>query len=354
MNSIIRYNITIMSTMQSSTMATSKFIKTSEWDVQANRYMQPRVSDRGIKMVSIISNQRNKKLHLQLPSMVCYGIEDFTDRDTGESDGKFKIKLQFRDDGSDESREALAKLQLFEEQVLNDAVANSEPWFGKKLSRELVEDRYFPFLKVGKNKETKEPDPSRGYYFAPKVNCYSGKWDLEIFDQERTMKFPSEDESATPMDFVPSGSEVTCGIECKYIWLGAKGWGISWALKQVMVVPKYSENIAGKCQLDGPLPVAPSNAPVAVSTPPPVAETPTIEENKQYVADSDDEVEPEAVVETTTTTTEPEPEPVVEQEPEPEAPKPKKTIVKKAVATEEAPTEAAAAPVKKKVVRKKV
>lgn len=354
MNSIIRYNITIMSTMQSSTMATSKFIKTSEWDVQANRYMQPRVSDRGIKMVSIISNQRNKKLHLQLPSMVCYGIEDFTDRDTGESDGKFKIKLQFRDDGSDESREALAKLQSFEEQVLNDAVANSEPWFGKKLSRELVEDRYFPFLKVGKNKETKEPDPSRGYYFAPKVNCYSGKWDLEIFDQERTMKFPSEDESATPMDFVPSGSEVTCGIECKYIWLGAKGWGISWALKQVMVVPKYSENIAGKCQLDGPLPMAPSNAPapVSVSTPPPVAETPKVEENKQYVADSDDEVEPETVVETTTT----EPEPVVEQEPEaePEAPKPKKTIVKKAVATEEAPTEAAAAPVKKKVVRKKV
>lgn len=355
MNSIIRYNITIMSTMQSSTMASSKFIKTSEWDVQANRYMQPRVSDRGIKMVSIISNQRNKKLHLQLPAMVCYGIEDFMDRDTGESDGKFKIKLQFRDDGSEESREALAKLQSFEEQVLNDAVANSEPWFGKKLSRELVEDRYFPFLKVGKNKETKEPDPSRGYYFAPKVNCYNGKWDLEIFDQERTMRFPSEDESATPMDFVPSGSEVTCGIECKYIWLGAKGWGISWALKQVMVVPKYSENTAGKCQLDGPLPLAPSSAPVAA---PPVAvaiveETPKVEENKQYVADSDDEVEPEAPTPVVETVVEPEPEPVVEQEPE--APKPKKTIVKKAaVATEEAPTEAAAAPVKKKVVRKKV
>ena len=131
----------------------SKFVKTSECDVQANRYMQPRISDRGIKMVTIISNQKNKKLHLQLPGMSCWGIEDYTDRDTGESDGKFKIKLHFRDEGSDESKEALEKLQAFENQVINDAVANSEAWFGKKLSRELVEDRYFPFLKVERTRK---------------------------------------------------------------------------------------------------------------------------------------------------------------------------------------------------------
>lgn len=228
----------------------SKFIKTSEWDVQSNRYMQPRTSDRGIKMVSIISNQRNKKLHLQLPVMACWGIEDFTDRETGESDGKFKIKLHFRDDNSEESREALKKLQAFENQIINDAVANSEAWFGKKLSRELAEDRYFPYLKVGKNKETKEPDPSRGHYFSPKVNCYNGKWDLEIFDPNKTMMFPSENEGETPIDFVPAGSEVTCGLECKYIWLGAKGWGVSWALKQVVVTPKYSDTTSGKLQLE--------------------------------------------------------------------------------------------------------
>ena len=228
----------------------SKFIKTSEWDVQSNRYMQPRTSDRGIKMVSIISNQRNKKLHLQLPVMSCWGIEDFTDRETGESDGKFKIKLHFRDDNSDESKEALKKLLAFENQIINDAVANSEAWFGKKLSRELAEDRYFPFLKVGKNKETKEPDVSRGHYFSPKVNCYNGKWDLEIFDSNKTMLFPSENDGETPIDFVPAGSEVTCGLECKYIWLGAKGWGVSWALKQAVVTPKYSDAVSGKLQLE--------------------------------------------------------------------------------------------------------
>jgi hypothetical protein len=83
------------------------------------------------------------------------------------------------------------------------------------------------------------------------VNCYSEKWDLEVFDVEsKAMVFPSEDESLTPMDFITKGSEVTCGIECKYIWLGAKGWGISWALKQCVVKPKNSENAEGLLQLD--------------------------------------------------------------------------------------------------------
>ena len=244
--------------------------------------------------------------------------------------------------------------------MINDAVANSEAWFGKKLSRELVEDRYFPFLKVGKNKETKEPDPSRGYYFSPKVNCYSGKWDVEIFDTDRTMVFPSEDESATPMDFVPSGSDVTCGIECKYIWLGAKGWGISWALKQTVVVPKYSENTTGQLQFE----VAASDAAPRPIVAPAAAPVEEVVQETNYVEDSDNEAveeskdNSEAQKEETTIVDEPEPTEEEEEEPVKEAPK-KKTVVKKAPAVqkpvEEAPVEPVepAAPVKKKVVRKK-
>ena len=350
-----------------SSASASKFIKTSEWDVQSNRYMQPRTSDRGIKMVSIISNQRNKKLHLQLPVMACWGIEDFTDRETGESDGKFKIKLHFRDDNSDESKEALRKLQAFENQIINDAVSNSEAWFGKKLSRELAEDRYFPFLKVGKNKETKEPDASRGHYFSPKVNCYSGKWDLEIFDPNKTMMFPSENESETPIDFVPAGSEVTCGIECKYIWLGAKGWGISWALKQVVVTPKYSDTTSGKLQLEvmeSELQLLQDNV-LKVVEPAVVLEEKVVLEIKipeNYAENSDEEQEAEPEKEQ-------EPEKKQEQEPEPEpepveeeviaATKVKKTVPKKTVEVpapvpvQDVPVQVPVVATKKTVVRKK-
>jgi hypothetical protein len=163
------------------------------------------------------------------------------------------------------------------------------------------------------------------------------------------MVFPSEDESATPMDFVPAGSDVTCGIECKYIWLGAKGWGISWALKQTVVVPKYSENTTGKLQLE----VHSSTTAQSVASSEPKVEEQVTEEKTaeatNYVEDSDNEAEKQEASEETKEEVQTEPE-VVE---EPPAPK-KKTVVKKAEKpVEETPVEAAPAPVKKKVVRKK-
>ena len=288
--------------MQSSQATTSKYIKSTQWDTHANRYMQPRSTERGLKSIAIISTQKNKKLHIQLPSMTCWGITDFTDQTTGESDGKFSIKLHFsgkENYQSDESQKTLEKLKEFEQQVLRDAVTNSEAWFGKKQTREIVEYGYFPFLKPGKNAETKQPDPEKGIYFRPKVNCYNGKWDVEIFDPEGTPLFPSENEAETPIDFVPSGSEVTCGIECKQIWVGAKGWGLSWALKQCVVIPKKTENSTGKLQLD----ISDDEKkvmynPPAAEKPDDVEETKIVEEKKEvdtYAADSDEEEEAPAV-----------------------------------------------------------
>lgn len=355
----------IFDKMQSTMATTSKYVKVSEWDTQANRYMQPRVSDRGLKTVTIINTQKNKKLHVQLPPMTCWGITDYTDQATGESDGKYSAKLHFsgKPGASETSKSALEKLRAFEEQVLQDAVANSEAWFGKKQSREIVEYGYFPFLKMGKNSETKQPDPEKGVYFRPKANCYGGKWDLEVFDTEGGLLFPNENEADVPMDYVPSGSEVTCGIECKQIWIGAKGWGISWAIKQCVVVPKLVENVSGTCLLDLSDTEKKSmhNAAIAAAKEAAVtaeaAVTETEEEKKTdtYAEDSDAEEEPVRPAEVVTE----EPAPVAAaEEPEP-APKPvKKTVVKKAAppaapaVEDEAPPAAAAAPVKKKVVRK--
>ena len=341
-----------MSSTQATVSNASKYVKSAVWDTQANRYMQPKVNDRGLKTVTVISTQKNKKLHIQLPSMTSWGISDYTDPNSGESDGKFSIKLHFTGKGnlSEESQQALDKLRAFEQQVLSDAVTNSEAWFGKKQTREIVEFSYFPFLKAGKNSETKQPDPEKGTYFRPKVNCYSGKWDVEVFDPEGTPLFPTEDEAMSPIDFVPSGSQVTCGIECKHIWIGAKGWGISWSLKQCVVIPKLVENTTGKLMLDlsDQEKNAMYTAPV-VSAPEPEeevqeeSEVPSTKPVDTYVENSDDEETGDAAVEE-----EAKPEP----EPEPAPAPPKKTVVKKA-APPAAPVEETAPPAKKKVVRKK-
>ena len=346
-----------MSSATVSNAAVSKYVKCSQWDTQALRYMQPKVNDRGLKTVTVISTQKNKKLHIHIPSMTCWGITDYTDQATGESDGKFSIKLHFSGKGNmeAENEQALDKLREFEQQILSDAVINSEAWFGKKQTREIVEFSYFPFLKTRNNPETKQVDPEKGVYFRPKVNCYSGKWDVELFSPDQSQLFPTEDETMTPMDFVPAGSMVTCGVECKHIWIGAKGWGITWALKQCVVIPKLVENTTGKLMLDlsdrekvsigQPVqekpPVDEDETPAPVSTPAPAPVN-------TYVEDSEGEEEEPAAAEE-----------VQEPEPVPEAPKVvKKTVVKKAApapvaAAAPASSESEAAPTKKKVVRKK-
>jgi hypothetical protein len=352
----------MQTTNATTTNSASKFVKSNEWDPQANRFMQPKMNDRGLKTVIVINTQKNKKFHLQLPPMISYGISDYTDQATGESDGKYTIKLHFsgKEGVPEVVKQTREKLQQFEQFIIGEAVVNSEAWFGKKLSRELIEDRYFPFLKVGKNSETKEPDESKGFYFRPKVNRYSEKWDIEIFDNYKNMIFPSENEASTPMDFVPSNTEVTCGVECKNVWLGAKGWGISWALKQCVVTPVAVEQSSGSCLLDVPVP----DSQPMITTPPVVpiqpeqAETlptPPVEENKTqttYVEDSDNEEQPIVPPETV--------EPVKEDPEEEEAPKPvAKKVVKKAPAAPEPSTEevtpaaTTTTTVKKKVVRKK-
>jgi hypothetical protein len=147
------------------------------------------------------------------------------------------------------------------------------------------------------------------------------------------------------MDFVPSGSQVTCGVECKHIWIGAKGWGITWALKQCVVIPKLIENSTGKLMLD----ISEQEKHAMTIAPPPSGVEPEDEdvqntkpvqkeEVNTYVENSDDEAEPE---------------------PEQALPIPptKKTVVKKTekVPETQSPPEvpAGTAVTKKKVVRKK-
>ena len=150
-------------------------------------------------------------------------------------------------------------------------------------------------------------------------------------------------------------SNVACVLQCGGIWLGGKGWGVTWKLVQCIVKPNEVVSVYGKCQIqlssddihtiekqvindvvedeeayvtDTVPVVAPATAPVQQST---------------VVDDTDDEAEPAAEVKT--------PEPDVKPAPV------VKKIVKKPVAatvpTSEEPVSETAAPAVKKVVKKK-
>ena len=316
----------------------------NDWVPSQIKYMQPKVNDRGGKSINMVSKQTNRSLHISTPLMMTWGIADFVD-EKGESDGKFSMSLNFPNSeySTKATNDFLQKLKDFENQILDDAVTNSELWWGEEMSREVAKHTFFPFLKYSKNKDTKKIDLSKPPSIRAKVPNYNGKWGVEIYDTQSNLLFPCENQNVTPLDFVPKQSNVACVLQCGGIWIGGKGWGLTWKLIQCIVKPREVVSVYGKCQ-------------IKLSD-----EEKTTIEKQELKDDVDLESEPETVfqkqappsteVADSDNEEEAAPTPVVE-EPKPVV----KKVVKKAPEPEAAAVtaEPAGEPVKKKIVKKKV
>jgi len=230
--------------------STPVVLSTNEWNTSNIRYMQPKVNDRGAKSINIISTQTNRSLHISTPLMMTWGISDFVD-EKGESDGKFSMSLNFPNDdySTPSTTDFLNKLKQFENQILDDAVKNSEAWFGETMSREVAKHTFFPFLKYSKDKMTKKFDYTKPPSIRAKVPNYSNKWNVEIYNTKGDLIFPCDNENMTPMDFVPKKSNVACVLQCGGLWFGGKGWGITWKVNQIVVKPQEVQSVFGKCHI---------------------------------------------------------------------------------------------------------
>lgn len=320
-------------------------LSVSEWSPSANKYMVPKINDRGGKSINLISKQTNRSLHVSTPLLMTWGISDYID-EKGESDGKYSISLTFPNTEYENAstKEFLQKLKDFENQILDDAVKNSELWWGEEMSRELCKHTFFPFLKYSKNKDTKKIDTSKPPSIRAKVPYYNEKWAVELYDTQSNLIFPCDDPTRIPPDFVPKMSNIACVLQCGGIWIGGKGWGLTWKMVQGVVKPREVVSVYGKCHIQ----LSSEDINVLEKQVIPKSEDDEVveEEEPQTVVEDSDEEEEES-------------EPVVEKVPEPvvAAPAPVKKVVKKAAAPSpvvEALVEKVEEAPKKKIIKKKV
>ena len=313
------------------------------WVPESIRFTPPKVNDKQGKSINIISNQTGRGLHISSPLMTTWGISDFVDQTTGVSDGKFSISLSFPNEeyATKNSTMFLDKVKAFETAILNEAVKNSELWWGEKLTLDILKYSFFPILKFPKIKGTKKPDMTKSPTLSAKVPFYEkdNRWNVELYDTNGSLIFPCENEEMTPAHFVPKLSNVACVLQCGGIWIGGKGWGVTWKLVQAVVKPKEVVTVFGKCHIKlsedekNTIENDDADAEEEVSAPEPKAAQTMVEDS-----DEEDEAPKPA----------PEPEPVAKPEP--------KVVAKPAVAPEEEKpvVAAAAAPVEKKIVKKVV
>lgn len=353
-------------------MSTPVVIPFDQWNPEDIKYMAPKVNDRGGKAISLIYPGSKRSLHITTPALMTWGISVFVG-ENGEAVGNHKISLNFPGEGYDNAatNSFLDKCKKFEAQVLKDAVKNSASWWGEELELGVLKHTFFSWIKYQKDKNTKKNDFSKPPSIGAKVSCYNSKWDVEIYDTKQNRIFPCENEDMTPMDFVPKLSNVMCVLQCTGIWIGGKGWGLTWKLVQCIVKPKHVETVAGRCHLmmdveddvdeqeSEPVVVT---APVKQQKAEPVVVVTVPAKQSVEVEDSDDD-EPAAAANAE------EQKPVVEEEEEQEAaveePAPKPVVVKKVVkkaapiqdetvVPPTPPPSEEPKPVIKKVVKKKV
>jgi len=215
--------------------------------------MPPKVNEKGGKSISLISTQSNRSLHVTTPSLTTWGISDFVDPQTGVSDGKFQISFTFPNESyANKNTEAfLEKMQLFEQTILESAVQNSELWWGEQLDMGILKHTFFPILKYPKVKGTKKIDTTKKPNINAKVPFYENenKWNVEIYDTKGELLFPNANEELTPAHFVPKLSTAAAVLQCGGIWIGGKGWGVTWKLIQAVVKPKVTDSVFGKCHI---------------------------------------------------------------------------------------------------------
>ena len=212
------------------------------------KYAKVKINNSGGKSVSILNSASNSSLNIQTPLMLTWGVNENTDKKTGEIQS-YSMALQFPSDEykTPQISKFFAAMQQFEAKIKRDAIANAKEWFGKAMSAEVIGAIFNPMLSYSKNPATGEPDLSKNPTLKVKLPFYEGEWKgIEIYDAEQNTLFPSQD-GKTPKDIIAKGSDVALIMTCGGIWFAGGSFGVTWRLTQAVLKPKPT--LRGKCHI---------------------------------------------------------------------------------------------------------
>ena len=237
-------------------------VKAKEFKPSKVTYDPPVTNKRGGKSVNLRLN--GQPIVLSVPLMLTWGINEWVDDDTGRV--KYDMALQFDPEKSASQAAFLKIMKEFQEKVLNDATKDSKKYFGKKMSRAIVDALMYPMLKHRKHKDgpnVGEPDLTSNPTLKLKVSFWEGRYNCEVYDMARQPlylppkygcgqegnKAPGSANDSTPRDFVPKAAHVKGLIKCTGLWFAGGKCGCGWQLVQINVRPPTRLVGSGKCYI---------------------------------------------------------------------------------------------------------
>lgn len=229
----------------------STIIHCADLDINDIKFYAPKPTQGGGKSVGMMNKNTHTALRMQLPIMFTFGASDY------EGNEKFSCSLQFPD-VHDETvdpvyGECLSRLVAFEAALKRKVFEYAKDWLGKPMkSEDMVDMIWTPLLKYPKvSKDSTEVDTSRPPTLSIKIPCFEGKWSSEIYDEHKTLLFPSESnpEVTSPLPFLTRGTNMATVVQCGGLWIVGGKMGVTWKLVQT-IVRQQNTSIQGICHIE--------------------------------------------------------------------------------------------------------
>jgi len=138
---------------------------------------------------------------------------------------KYSINLSFNGYQDNQDVKAFYEaIQALDKFIVDEAVKNSEAWFGKKKSREVLEEFYTPSLKFGKKDD---------YPPTMKLNLrkLADGFETKFYD------IKGKPYKSMPIEeMLMKGTQVTCLINCADVWIAGTGkFNLRWNVEQIVI-----------------------------------------------------------------------------------------------------------------------
>ena len=164
------------------------------------------------------------RFRTQTPKMVQAFELGADKRDDGSI--AYSINLSFRGDDDNIKLENFRKmLEQMDEHNITYATENSASIFGKKKSREVIEENYTPMVKYSKK-------PGYRPILKVKLPVYDDKPSFRVFNKEREMIPIYSETEGVDLSVFTGGSEAVHLLEFTGLWKTNNKFGGSWKLVQ--------------------------------------------------------------------------------------------------------------------------
>lgn len=178
----------------------------------------------GGNQVPLLYNN-NRRIVMQIPVMSApFGLSEYVP-ENNSGPVKYSIDLSFKGHDTDPKvKQFMDIIRSVDERMVAMAVENSKSWFGKQMSKEIVEELYRPLVK-----ESKQPEkyaPTLKLKIRPSRNTNDPFGDIQAFNSDK--------EPFDMKDF-QAGSGVKCIIDFSPIWFVNKQFGMTLNLMQLEI-----------------------------------------------------------------------------------------------------------------------